>query len=344
MEPRLILEAVVSRRLSREEAASLADAMLEGGLDDVVKAAILAAMRARGESPEEVAGFAGALRARAVRVEYSGDLLDTAGTGGDGYNTLNASTAASIVAAALGVRVAKHGNRSVSSRSGSADFMESIGYPIDRGPEFARCMLGEAGFAFLYAPLYHPAMRSVMGVRRRLGIRTIFNLVGPLANPAGASLQLLGVSSMGLVGVMSRAASMLGYERVIVAHGHPGIDEVSVSGETLIVEVRRGSVGDPLRLSPGDLGLETCRVEDLRVSGPGESAERVMRVFRGAGRPCDKSFIAANSGLALYVAGRASDPRDGVEAALQAIDDGVVAGFMERLRGAVESCSSRSAV
>ena len=204
------------------EAEEVAVEMLSGSMDDLAIAVVLTALRARGESFEEVAGFASALRRLAVRVEHGYKVLDTAGTGGDGYNTINASTISALVAAYTGAVVAKHGNRSVSSRSGSADFLEALGYRITHDASTAVCMLAKYRFTFLYAPQYHKLMARVMGVRRRLGVRTIFNLVGPLSNPANPAYQVLGVAGRRLARVLAEAASSLGYERAVIVHGEPG--------------------------------------------------------------------------------------------------------------------------
>jgi len=339
----LLEDLLAGRSLAFDEAYEAAIEMLKGGLDDVAIAALLVAMRAKGEAPSEVAGFARALRDTCLRVGYNGSLLDTAGTGGDASHTINASTAAALAAASLGARVAKHGNRSVSSRSGSADFMEALGYRIDHGPRVAECMLGSVGFTFLYAPRYHPAMKRVMPVRRRLGIRTVFNLVGPLANPANARRQLLGVASKNLVPVMREAAGMIGYERLVIVHGEPGIDEVSVSGETLVVVVEpgRGRV-EEYRVAPEDLGLARHPLTELRTGSPRESVERVLAVFRGEGRRPDRDFIAANTGFALYAYGLVSDPRDGVEEFLAAAAEAKPYRFVEEVLEAQRRCLSSS--
>jgi len=330
-----ILSAIVSGRgLSFDDAKALAGLMLEGGFGDVEAAAVLAAMSARGFSGGEVAGFAAGLRERCIRVNAPSNTIDTAGTGGDGSHTLNVSTAAALVAAAAGAIVAKHGNRSVSSKSGSADFLEALGYTIDHGREEAECMLDRAGFTFLYAPRYHPAMRRVMPVRRRLGIRTVFNLVGPLSNPAMVERQVLGVASRGLLDVMAEAAVILGYRHALLVHGHPGIDEVSVSGPTWIYEVRGGSVGH-YAIGPEDLGVGRHSLVELRVEGVSESVERFRRLIAGKGRRGDEDFVVANSALALYVAGVVSDFRDGAELARQLIREGEVA---RKLREVIEAC------
>jgi len=335
--PELLEKIVEGPGLSRAEARAAADAMLGGGLEDLDIAALLVAMRARGETAEEIAGFAESLRGHMLRVHAPEGAVDTAGTGGDRSHTLNASTAAALVAAAAGVPVAKHGNRSVSSRSGSADFLEALGYRVDHGPGEAECMLREAGFAFLYAPRYHPAMKRVMPVRRRLGIRTVFNLVGPLSNPAMVARQVLGVARAGLATPMMEAARMLGYERLLLVHGLPGIDEVSVSGDTLVYELRGGRV-ERYRVRPEQLGLGRHGLEELRVGDARESAERFLAVARGGGRPADRDFIAANAAAALYVAGRAGSLEEGARAALELLESGAVAEKLEEILEACRRC------
>ncbi len=332
-ELKLYLREILAGPLTPEEARSLAEYMLTRA-DDVARAAVLAALRARGEAGSEVAGFSMALRSMAVKVNAPGRVLDTAGTGGDGSSTLNASTAAAIVAAAGGALTAKHGNRSISGRSGSADFMERLGYNIGHDAETARCMLERIGFTFLYAPAYHKIMAAVAPVRRRLGVRTIFNLAGPLSNPAQPSVQLLGVSEPRLLEVMSQAGRVLGYERLLVVHGSPGIDEVSVSGETLVSDN-----GRVYTLAPEDLGLEPCSLEDLRVASPSESVTRALEAMNGGGRRCDRAFIAANAGLALYAYGLTGTPARGVSRALDVMENGEAARLArEAARLSHEGC------
>lgn len=344
VELRSVLEHIISGRdLAFEEAYEIATAMLRREIDDVGIAALLVALRAKGEASSEIAGFAHALRNTCVKVEFEKDLLDTAGTGGDGAHTINVSTAAALTAAALGAYVAKHGNRSVSSKSGSADFLEKLGYKIDHGPETARCMLEKARFTFLFAPRYHPAMKAVMPVRKKLGIRTIFNLVGPLANPANARMQVLGVAMPELLEKMAGIGGLLGYKRLLVVHGEPGIDEVSVSGKTIVLLVEGENV-ERITVTPEELGVKRHPLDSLRVGGPEESVERVMSVFRGAGRSADRDFIAMNAGFALYAAGVVKDYRDGVELALQAFSEGLVARYVEEVLEVQRQClSSKSA-
>ncbi|AEM39678.1 anthranilate phosphoribosyltransferase [Pyrolobus fumarii 1A] len=338
--PELLEKILSGPGLTHQEAREIALMMLKGGIDDVGIAAILVALRARGETPEVVAGFAAALRETCVKVQVPPGVepIDTAGTGGDRSHTINASTAAALAASALGAYVLKHGNRSVSSKSGSADFLERLGYKIDHGPDEARCMLEKARFAFLYAPRYHPAMKRVMPVRRKLGIRTVFNLVGPLSNPGLVKRQVLGVASPQLLETMSKAGAILGYERLLVVHGEPGIDEVSVTGATTVVLVEKGSVLDTVRYTPEELGAKRHPLHLLRVETPGESVERVRRVFQGEGAPHDTDFIAVNTGFALYAAGVVSEPREGVELFKQALAEGRLAEHLENVLRACREC------
>ncbi|MGZ6126370.1 MAG: anthranilate phosphoribosyltransferase, partial [Myxococcales bacterium] len=237
---RLAVEGV---HLSREQSASALDAMLEGNAPVAQMAALLVALRMKGETPDEIAGAAQALRSRAARVEVSAErLIDTCGTGGDGSQTFNISTTAAFVAAAGGARVAKHGNRAVSSRCGSADVLSALGVEVELTPEAVGACIEECGIGFLFAPRHHAAMRHVAPVRKELGLRTLFNLLGPLANPAGARRQLLGVYSPQLVPVMAQTLAELGCDRAFVVHGHGGLDEISTEGVTVICEVREGSV------------------------------------------------------------------------------------------------------
>src|SRR5205823_13020474 len=235
--------AVEGTHLSRAQAAAAMDAMLDGGAPISQMAALLVALRMKGETPDEIAGAAQALRSRAARVEVSQErLIDTCGTGGDASHTFNISTASAFVAAAGGARVAKHGNRAVSSKCGSADVLAALGVEVELPPAAVAACIDECGIGFLFAPRHHAAMRHVAPVRKDLGLRTLFNLLGPLANPAGARRQLLGVYSASLVPVLARTLVELGADRAFVVHGYGGLDEISPAGATRVAEVRRGGV------------------------------------------------------------------------------------------------------
>src|SRR4051812_2228742 len=264
---RLTVEGV---HLSREQSASALDSMLEGTAPVAQMAALLVALRIKGETPDEIAGAAQALRSRAVKVNVSQErLIDTCGTGGDGSHTFNISTAAAFVAAAGGARVAKHGNRAASSRCGSADVLAALGVEIELSPEgVARC-IDECGIGFLFAQRHHAAMRHVAPVRKELGLRTMFNLLGPLANPAGARRQVLGVPAPQFVPLMAYALLELGCDRAFVVHGDGGVDEIATSGPTRIAEVRNGAVRE-FEITPEQVGVRRAPLAELRG---GEAAE-----------------------------------------------------------------------
>ena len=305
------------QKLTADEAYLLGRGILSGSLSEVEVAASLTAMRVRGESPEEVAGFVKMAREFAVRVPLRVEAVDTAGTGGDGAGTINLSTAAAIVAAAAGAKVLKHGNRSASGLFGSADFMEAVGYNLEVGPEKAADLVEKVGFAFVFAPRYHPAFAKVAPVRRALPFRTIFNIVGPLANPGLVKRQLIGVAEEGLLEVVATAVAELGFDHAVVVHGS-GVDEVSTEGPTLVYEVKRGRM-ERYRVTPEDLGAP--RVPIPRATDRQEAVGKALAGLRGEQREASVA-IAANAAFALYVAGVAGDPRDGFELAMRAIQEG----------------------
>ncbi len=317
---RPLLEKIARRlELSLEEAYNAALAILRMEASEAETAALLMGLRVKGEGAAEIAGFAKALRETCLRIPVNDPyVIDTAGTGGDGLRTMNVSTVSALLAAYLGARVLKHGNRSVSSSSGSADFLEALGFNISIKPETAVLMLNNHRFSFAFAPMYHPAMRNVMPVRRKLGLRTIFNLVGPLANPGLVRRQVLGVAEAGIMDAMADAAGLIGYDHLLLVHGEPGIDEVSVFGRTIIYEVKGGSV-DKYTIEPSELGLRRHELKDVVVSSPVESIEKARRGLMGADEAA-LDFISANTAMALYVAGKVKDPRDGVEVVKQITD------------------------
>jgi anthranilate phosphoribosyltransferase len=302
--------------LSLDEAYLLAREILSGGLSDVAIAAALTAMRCRGETAEEVAGFVKFAREVAVKVPLRVEAIDTAGTGGDGAGTINLSTAAAVVAAAAGARVLKHGNRSASGLFGSADFVEAVGYNLDVGPEKAAEMVERVGFAFVFAPKYHPAFARVAPVRRQLPFRTVFNIVGPLANPGLVKRQLIGVSERRLLDVVGGVASML-LDTALVVYGS-GVDEVSTEGPTEVVEVRRGRA-ERYVVTPEDFGVQKTPIP--RASSREEAVALALAGLRGEHREAMVA-IAVNASAALYVAGVARDFRDGYGLAVNAIREG----------------------
>jgi anthranilate phosphoribosyltransferase len=318
MEIRDLLSRLIARQsLSRTEAESLFDRLMDGELGAAQQAGLLVALAAKGESPEEIAGAAAAMRRRALRIPHrSADVVDTCGTGGDAKGTVNISTAAALLAAAGGAAVAKHGNRSVSSRSGSADVLSQLGVHLELDPQqLARC-LDEVGIAFLFAPLLHPAMRAVMPVRRELAVRTLFNVLGPLTNPAGATRQLLGVYSISLVEPVGAVLRELGAVHALVVHGHDGLDEITTTAATRVCEVTPAGLR-VFDLTPEELGLPRRSLDELRGGDPAENAALLRRVLEGEtgalGAVAD--VVALNAGAALFVAGRAASLPEGVEAA-----------------------------
>ncbi len=330
-EPRQALERLVGGgHLTRAETEELFGRLMDGELSDPVKAALLIALRMKGEEPAEIAGAAAAMRRRAVRIPHTrASVVDTCGTGGDGHGTFNISTAAALVAAAAGVPVAKHGNRSVSSKSGSADVLAALGVKIDVSPEVAGAALDRIGIAFLFAPVLHPAMREVMPVRRELALRTVFNVLGPLTNPAGARRQLMGVYAPHLVERIGRVLAELGAEHALVVHGDDGLDEISTTGSTRVAEVENGSVRT-FTLEPEDLGLPRATLADLAGGGPEENATAMRRLLAGEPGPL-ADVVVANAAAAIRVGRLAEDLPAGVAIAREALGSGAAAKKLEEL-------------
>jgi anthranilate phosphoribosyltransferase len=304
--------------------APLAEAAMEelmdGSAPAVQVAALLAMMRVRGETPEEVAAFARVMRSRAVHVEAPEDAVDLCGTGADGLHTFNISTLASFVVAGAGAPVAKHGNRAITSRSGSADLIEALGIPLDPGPDAVARSIREAGFGFMFAPAYHPAMKHAMPIRRELPMRTIFNLLGPLSSPARVRRQLLGVADARLVGLIAGALSRLETVRAIVVHGADGSDELSLAGPNHAVLVEGGRMSE-LVIDGADHGLARAPLAAL-VGGDAQLNSAItLSVLGGEPGPA-RDVVLLNAGAALFVAGRAADIGDGVAQAVEAVDSG----------------------
>jgi anthranilate phosphoribosyltransferase len=316
------------RTLTREEAHRAMASVMAGEATPAQLGALLAALHVRGETIDEIAGCAAALRDVVVRVAVSGDAMDVVGTGGDRSNSFNISTVSSFVVAAAGGRVAKHGNRAASSRCGSADVLEALGVRIDLGPEgVARCV-EEARIGFMFAPRFHPAMRHAGPVRREIGIRTVFNVLGPLANPAGVRRILLGVPSPALGEKIAQVLAELGTDHALVVHGDDGLDEVSPSGPTRTWELRDGTVREG-RISPADLGLAPARPEEILGGDPAKNAAMAARVLDGA-KDGTRTAILLNAGAACYVAGLAADIRGGIKLAAEAIDRGRAGDVLAR--------------
>jgi len=280
-----IQSAVEGRHLSRALAAAAVDAMLDGSAPASLIAALLVALRVKGETPDEIAGAALALRARAARVVVPLDrLVDTCGTGGDGAHTFNISTAAAFVAAAAGAKVAKHGGRSVSSKSGSADVLEALGVNLALTPaQVAQC-IDRTGVGFMFAPNHHSAMKHAAPVRRELGVRTLFNILGPLTNPAGARNQVMGVFHPDLVGIQARVLQRLGSRHVLVVYGMEGLDEISVAGETLVGELKDGEVRE-YTIHPRQFGMQTSELSEIQVEDGGQSRDMLVGALSNKARP-----------------------------------------------------------
>lgn len=321
--------------LTREETEELFGQLMDGLVSEPIKAALLVALRMKGESVPEIAGAAAAMRRRSVHIPHALEgVVDTCGTGGDGRGTFNISTAAALVAAAAGVCVAKHGNRSVSSRSGSADVLAALGVKIEIDPETSARALETVGITFLFAPILHPAMREVMPVRRELGMRTIFNVLGPLTNPAGARRQVMGVYADTLVEPIGEVLRDLGAEHALVVHGADGLDEITTTGPTHVAEVRNGEVRT-YQLEPERFGIARTKVEDLAGGGPEDNAALMHRVLGGEAGPL-ADITALNAGAAIYVAGLAPGLEEGYAKAREILASGAGARKLAELRGFLE--------
>jgi anthranilate phosphoribosyltransferase len=341
----IIVEAIrtlVERRdLTRLEAAAAMDAIMSGAATHAQIAAFLTALRMKGETVEELIGFARVMREKAVRVRTRGEevaaltgtdremLIDTCGTGGDASGTFNVSTATAFVVAGAGLKVAKHGNRSVSSLCGSADVVETLGISLDLSPAKVAQCVDEVGIGFLYAPLLHTAMKHVMTARREMGVRTVFNMLGPLTNPAGANAQVIGVYAGALTEPLARVLAELGTIRAFVVHGADGLDEISSTGESTVSEVREGVVRTFV-VRPEDFGIPRAAIADLRGGDREQNAEIIRNLLDGEmGRRRD--IVLINAAAALVAGSRARDLKDGVALAAESIDSGRARSALERL-------------
>ena len=314
--------------LSVEEASDVLAEIMRGEATDVEIAGVLIALRTKGETPDELAGLAKTMREMATPVEAGrDDLLDTAGTGG-GRRTYNVSTTAALIAAGAGCAVAKHGNRSATGLSGSADVLEALGARLDVTPEQTIRAINEAGFGFMFAPAHHGATRFVIPVRRDLAVRTIFNFLGPLTNPAGATRQLIGVSAADMVETMALALARLGAVRALVVSSEDGLDELSTSAPTRVVEVN-GERIDRYTLTPADCGVPVAAPEDIPGGDPAENARITRAIFAGEPGPA-RDIAVLNAGAAIYAGGRADSVADGVRVAAEAVDSGAARRTLEQ--------------
>ncbi|MCL6625719.1 anthranilate phosphoribosyltransferase [Alicyclobacillus shizuokensis] len=336
---RVLRQVAEGHTLDAETAEHVMDQLMQGQLSPVHTAALVSAMAARGETVNEIVGFARAMRSHGNSLQVPFDVVDTCGTGGDGVGTFNISTASAVVAAAAGARVAKHGNRAVSSRSGSADVLLALGARVDLNETQALRCLEVSGLCFLFAPSYHPALRHAAQTRRELGFRTIFNILGPLTNPAGAKRQVIGVFRSDLVDKVAQALVELGTEHALVVHGAGGLDELSLAGESLVAEVRYGQ-WHRYTLTPEDVGLTRAPLETVIGGDAAVNAELIRGILAGqAGPPRD--VVLYNTGAVLYIAGMASSIREGVRMAAQRVDEGAATATLLRFIGATVASEAK---
>ena len=319
--------------LKEREAYDLMHKLAEGELPAALAGALLAGLRAKGETADEIRGFATAMRELALhpQIPDGAPTVDTVGTGGDGSGSLNLSTGTGLLAAATGSRVVKHGNRSVSSRSGSADMLECLGMPLPLHEKAAVACLNATSFTFLFAPAYHPAMKAVVPIRGALSVRTVFNVLGPLTNPAAPPFQLIGAYSKDAARLMADTLAGMPLERAFVVHGEPGWDEATPAGNFWLYDVRPGSVKETTR-SPEDYGLQRCRPEDLEGGDAEHNARELIRVFTGEDKGAHRDALLMGTSLVLEVQGAAKNAVDGVAQAAAAIDDGRAETFLNKMR------------
>ena len=330
--PNPVLTAAIDRvssgsDLEPSEVSRVLEEIIQGSASEAQAAAFLIALRTKGETVGEIAGLAAVLREHAVKVNAGDNLVDTAGTGG-GRPTFNVSTTAAFIAAGAGCRVAKHGNRSATSQCGSADVLEALGGRLDVGVDVVEQCIREIGFGFMFAPLHHPAFKHIVPVRKELGVRTIFNFLGPLTNPAGARHQVIGVSDPGKLEIMAAALGQLGAERALVVSSADGLDEFSVSGATRVVELRDGRLST-YDVTPDQVDLESATDGAVGAGTPEQNAIVLREVLDG-GPGTERSLAVLNAGAAIYVAGVAETLADGVRAAERSVDSGAAVGVMER--------------
>ncbi|MFS0863561.1 anthranilate phosphoribosyltransferase [Fredinandcohnia sp. 179-A 10B2 NHS] len=329
----LLNKCINGEVLTEEESYQVMDEIMLGNATSSQIASLISILRFRGEAVEEITGFARAMRDHMMQLDYENldEVIDTCGTGGDGASTFNISTASAIVVSSLGIKVAKHGNRAVSSKSGSADVLEYLGVDIQSTQEEARTALNKRNMSFLFAPIYHSAMKHAVAPRKEIGFRTIFNLLGPMANPARCKKQIVGVYSTEYAEKMAYALQRLGSEHIMFVSGRDGLDECSITTETDIVELKNGEI-KRFVLSPEDVGLPKGNMKDIQVSSIIDSAELLKSVLYGTANESATNIVLLNAGAAMYVSGRAKSIREGVEAAREAISTGTTSRQFEQLR------------
>lgn len=327
--PTLLQRLLQGKSLTREEAREVMDKMMQGANTAAQIASFLTALRFKGETVDELTGFAQSMRDHAVKLSsVPTGAIDTCGTGGDGGKTFNISTASAFVVASSGVPVAKHGNRAVSSQSGSADVLEALGVQIQQTPSEAESLLHSHQLCFLFAPVFHEAMRHVMPTRHELGFRTFFNLLGPLTNPANVKRQLIGVYDWNLTETIAKVCKELGLERVLVVSGYDGLDEITITGSTRVSELRYGEI-QTYDIEPEQFGISCSSLSEIAGGEAVENARLIQDIFNGLGKDAARDVIALNAGASLYLADRAGTLSAGIQLALQMIEDGTTAQFLE---------------
>jgi anthranilate phosphoribosyltransferase len=319
--------------LTEEQANDLMHSLAFGEMNPALAGALLAGLRAKGETADEIRGFATAMRELAIhpKIPPGSPAVDTVGTGGDSSHSFNLSTGTGLLAAACGVRVVKHGNRSVSSKSGSADILEYLGIPLPLDSDAAVDLLNASNFTFLFAPAYHPAMKAVVPVRGPMGVRTVFNFLGPLTNPGAPPFQVIGAFSLDAARLMADSLAGMPVERAFVIHGEPGWDEATPVGEFALFDVHDGTVKESRR-SPEDYGVARCSPADLAGGDASYNGKELQRVFAGEDKGAHRDALLMGTSLALEVGGTVTDPREGVAVAAEAIDDGSAAALLETIR------------
>ncbi|MDD5288256.1 MAG: anthranilate phosphoribosyltransferase [Dehalococcoidales bacterium] len=315
-----IAQLVGGRSLTIDEASAVMTEIMEGNATPAQFGAFVTALRLKGETVEEIAGLARTMRAKALRVNIDEPVVDTCGTGGDGLGTFNISTAAAFVAAACGLKIAKHGNRAMSSQCGSADVLEALGVKIDLNPEQVQKCLGKVGIGFMLAPVFHPAMKYAAAPRKEVGIRTVFNILGPLTNPAGATAQVLGVPEKGLTEKMATVLKMLGCQHALVVHGEDGLDEITVTGKTFISELKNGSI-ENYEIAPEGLGLPRTKPGSLKGGTAQENADLLRSILSGR-KGAQRDIVLMNAAAALIAGDKTKTLAQGIALAGEVIDNG----------------------
>ena len=321
---------VSGQSLTMEQAAGVMNEIMSGEATPAQFGAFVTALRLKGETVEEIAGMAQVMRERAVPVAASGPVVDTCGTGGDGSQTFNISTTVAFVVAGAGLKVAKHGNRGMSSGCGSADVLEQLGVKIDLGAREVENCLDQVGIGFMFAPIFHPAMKYASAPRREIGIRTVFNILGPLTNPAGANAQMLGVADSSLTLKMAEVLKLLGCQHALVVHGEDGLDEITLGGRTTVCELNKGVIKG-YSINPEDFGFPRASVESLKGGSPQHNADTLLRVLKGEKGP-RRDIVLLNAAAALVAGDKAQTMEDGIALARETIDSGRA---LEKLEGLI---------